>query len=146
MNGIAITPHRPGLPRCNPRSYLEYRGQHQKSYHDRASCRCKGRKSREDRRQEQGAAANRIAAPRLKPGSSAFCPPDALYKGGSGGGTKNCADCGTSTESESSAPRLRGEAACASKDIGLGCHTDEGSEGIKHIYEQEREHDYQEIQ
>ena len=30
--------------------------------------------------------------------------------------------------------------------VGLGCHADEGSQGIKHIYEQEREHDYQEIQ
>ena len=34
--------------------YLEDRGQHQKSYHDQGRCRCKGRDSQEDRRQEQG--------------------------------------------------------------------------------------------
>ena len=38
------------------------------------------------------------------------------------------------------------QAALRIQHIGLGCHTDEGSQGIKHIYEQEREHDYQEIQ
>ena len=125
---------------------LDRGAHHVEAHDDQSRSRCKAGDGQEQRaedgsQQEQhtGGHAGQAGAAALGHAGSA------LHEGGGGGSTQHSTGAGGDGVCHQSTLDA-GQLAVLVQHVGLGCHADQGAQGVKQVHEQEGEHDGKEVQ
>ena len=119
---------------------------HVEAHDDQGRSRCKGRDGEEQRAEDGGQQEQDAGGHSGQTGAAALGNAGSTLDEGGGGGSAQHSACAGGDGVGHQCALDVGQLAVLVQHVGLGCHADQGAQGVKQVHEQEGEHDGKEVQ